>query len=116
LGVVYYHLLAREYRDDFESLIEGRNYKWSSRINALEREGKISTVTKEILRGCLLPNSWEHRRINGTISPIARKYSILKFDDLIFKISSAVNELRKSIVVGRIDDNELGRNDLTESL
>ena len=102
-----------EYSDDFESLIESRSYKWSSRINALERDGKISSATKDILRGCLLPNSWEHRRINGTVSPIAKKCQIQKFDDLILKSRSALDELRKSIVVGRIVDNEVGKNELS---
>lgn len=106
LGVVFYHILNGALEDDWENLIREMGFKWKSRINALSNKGRIGSSTKDLLYGCLLPNSWESIRLKGKISKRLEARAIKNFNSLKDAANSLLRTLRNQVVLRSVNINE----------
>lgn len=98
LGVILYYLASGEIPPDRKEIFKINSYHWSSRIRHLENCGKISTVMKNILSGCLLPFSFEQKRVDRDINPALKKIQIVRIMDLHSKLKEAEDILKSRIV------------------
>lgn len=98
LGVMLYYLVSGEIPSDRKEIFKINSYHWSSKIRRLENSGKVSTVMKNILSGCLLPFSFERKRLGKDINPALKKIQILRIMDLHSKLKCAEDVLKSRIV------------------
>lgn len=103
LGTVFFHLLCGRHNDEWQKLFKETGYSWRYRINKLCDSGRISTASKRILCGCLLPYVWESRRINGTVSARNETIAIKKLTDLKSRLNKLKETLRHNIVLKSLD-------------
>lgn len=118
LGVIFYNLLCGEPVDDWQKLFKENGYNWKSKINRLADSGRISTASKRILQGCLLPYVWESFRINGSISKRNHDLAVKNLMVLEKRLNSLKRSLKDNIVLrsvetghilnGKPDDNNDG--------
>ena len=57
-----------------------------------------SDIMKNILSGCLLPFSFEQRRVDGDINPSLKKIQIMRITDLLIKLQEAEKSLKNRII------------------
>lgn len=107
LGTIFYHLLCGRQIDVWQRLFHETSYSWRARIDKLSATGRISTGSKKILIGCLMPYVWETRRINGTISFRNQAVAIGNINTLRKRIETLKEILRRNIVLKSIDVNNI---------
>lgn len=98
LGVMLYYLVSGEIPSDRKEISKINSYHWSNKIRHLENSGKVSTVMKNILSGCLLPFSFEQKRVGTDINPSLKKIQIMRIMDLYSKLRDAEEALKNRIV------------------
>lgn len=98
LGVILYYLVSGDIPSDRKEIFKVNSYKWSGKIRQLESYGNVSTIMKNILSGCLLPFSFEQRRVDGNINPSLQKIQIMKITDLLKKLQEAEKSLKNRII------------------
>jgi len=98
LGVILYYLVSGDIPSDRKEIFKVNSYKWSGKIRQLESYGNVSTIMKNILSGCLLPFSFEQRRVDGNINPSLKKIQIMKITDLLKKLQEAEKSLKNRII------------------
>lgn len=98
LGVILYYLVSGNIPSDRKEIFKVNSYKWSGKIRQLESYGNVSTIMKNILSGCLLPFSFEQRRVDGDINPSLKKIQIMRITDLLKKLQEAEKSLKNRII------------------
>lgn len=98
LGVILYYLVSGNIPSDRKEIFKVNSYKWSGKIRQLESCGNVSTIMKNILSGCLLPFSFEQRRVDGNINPSLKKIQIMRITDLLKKLQEAEKSLKNRII------------------
>lgn len=107
LGTIFYHLLCGRQIDVWQRLFQETSYSWRARIDKLSATGRISTGSKKILTGCLMPFVWETRRINGTISFRNQAIAISNINTLKERLETLKETLGRNIVLKSIDVNNI---------
>lgn len=107
LGTIFYHLLCGHHIDDWKKLYMETGYSWRSKINKLSDTGKISTASKKILLGCLMPYIWENQRINGSISSRNKAIAIGNIVNLEKRLTELKNNLKRNILLKSMDADTL---------
>lgn len=98
LGIILYYLTSGNIPSDRKEIFKINSYMWSGKIRQLESSGNVSTIMKNILSGCLLPFSFEQRRVDGDINPSLKKIQIMRITDLLKKLQEAEKSLRNRII------------------
>lgn len=98
LGVILYYLLSGIIPSDRKEIFIINSYRWSGKLKQLESLGNVSTIMKNILSGCLLPFSFEQRRVRGYINPSLKKIQIMKITDLLNKLKDTEEILKRRII------------------
>lgn len=98
LGVILYYLISGIIPSDRKEIFHINSYSWSSKIKQLETSGNVSTIMRNILSGCLLPFSFEQRRVGNNINPSLKKIQIMTITDLLNKLKEAEKILKSRII------------------